>query len=251
MNIDIEKFYNIYIFYNNLKISGIKFCFCFISDIIEDKLENIIEEKLKLYLNTIYNENNIICNITNDKAEKENYENKGENSNQLRKERKESKNGDFGIETKKEEEKENNDFILNIIEMIKKNEKIKTHLTIITDEINKEINKFVSKKNEALQKLEQFFSEYSTKNIEKFFGIAQKIIKNINVQEFLIKRIYLNQIYFFFIFFIPNKFELNIQEIKKSIYDYENELLFDVIKKTILMRSINILNQKILKIKLS
>ena len=67
LNIDIDKFYNLCIFYNNLKVSGIKFCFFFISDIIEDKLENIIEEKLKLDIdNNIYNEQNIeIANADN------------------------------------------------------------------------------------------------------------------------------------------------------------------------------------------
>ena len=51
LKIDIEKFYNFCIFYNNLKCSGIKFCFCFISDIIEDKFENRIEERIKNFFN--------------------------------------------------------------------------------------------------------------------------------------------------------------------------------------------------------
>ena len=51
LEIDLEKFYNLCLFYNNLKSNNIKFCFCFISDVIEDKLENRIEEKIKSYMN--------------------------------------------------------------------------------------------------------------------------------------------------------------------------------------------------------
>ena len=51
LEIDLEKFYNLCLFYNNLKCNNIKFCFCFISDVIEDKLENRIEEKIKSYMN--------------------------------------------------------------------------------------------------------------------------------------------------------------------------------------------------------
>ena len=213
LNIDIEKFYNICIFYNNLKISGIKFCFCFISDIIEDKLENIIEEGLKLCINNnIYDEQNIISDNTDNEEEKQ--KNEG-----LKKSGKDSKKGKFG-----------NDLILNIIEMIKKNDKLKSNLRLVTDDINKEINKFVSKKNEELKKLEQFFLEYSKKNVENFFCIAQKINKSMKGQELLIKKIYLNQIYFLFIFFIPNKFELNIQKIKNNIDNCEKGFLFDIIQ---------------------
>ena len=76
LNIDIEKFKNFFIFYNNLKCSGIKFCFCFISDIIEDKLENKIEEDIKYYLDN----NKVIIQIIQensiDKEDKENNPNK-------------------------------------------------------------------------------------------------------------------------------------------------------------------------------
>ena len=51
LEINGERFYNFWIFYNNLKKSGIKFFFCFISDVIEDKIENILEEKIKSFKN--------------------------------------------------------------------------------------------------------------------------------------------------------------------------------------------------------
>ena len=45
LDINIERFYYFCLFYINLKNAGIKFCFCFISDVIEDKLENIFCQK--------------------------------------------------------------------------------------------------------------------------------------------------------------------------------------------------------------
>ena len=65
--IDPEKFYYFCLFYNNLKSSGIKFCFLFISDIVKDKLENKIEEKIKLY---IYDNKDISQDINNEESEK-------------------------------------------------------------------------------------------------------------------------------------------------------------------------------------
>ena len=51
LEIDFEKFYNLWVFFYNLKSNNINFCFCFISDVIEDKLENRIGEKIKLFIN--------------------------------------------------------------------------------------------------------------------------------------------------------------------------------------------------------
>ena len=56
LDINIERFYYFCLFYINLKNAGIKFCFCFISDVIEDKLENILSEKIKIYKNDIKKE---------------------------------------------------------------------------------------------------------------------------------------------------------------------------------------------------
>ena len=50
ITINEDKFYNLCLFYYNLKKSGIKFCILFISDIIEDKYENKIEESMKYFL---------------------------------------------------------------------------------------------------------------------------------------------------------------------------------------------------------
>ena len=107
---------------------------------------------------------------------------------------------------------------------------LKSNLSVITEEISKEINKFESRKKEDLKKLEQFYVEYNSKNNKKFFYIAQKIIKNMKGQESFIKKIYLNQLYFFFIFFIPNKFTLDVEKIKNSIVNFEKKFLFDVIQ---------------------
>ena len=87
-------------FYYNLKYNNIKFCFCFISDVIEEKLENIIEEKIKLYMND--------------------YK-------------------DINKNLKIEVEKTKNDFILKMAETIKKNYKLGAGLILITDEIKRKI----------------------------------------------------------------------------------------------------------------
>ena len=135
--------------------------------------------------------------------------------------------------------------------------KLKSKLSVITDEINKEIKKFVNKKNEELKKLEQFFAEYSSKNDKNFFNFAKKIIDNMNGQESFIKNIYLNQLYFFYIFFIPNKFILDIEKIKNSIVNCEKKFLFDVIQNDNFdeidkdIKSKNIKNKIIVKIIIS
>jgi hypothetical protein len=83
LDINIENFYNLCLFYNHLKVSGIKFCFCFISDIIEDKLENRIEERIKIYLNDdIYNKKNINKEEKYSKQNNNNIDNEGKYSKQ-------------------------------------------------------------------------------------------------------------------------------------------------------------------------
>ena len=143
LEIDLDKFYNLCVFYNNLKSNGIKFCFCFIADIIEDKLENKdINKKLKI------------------------------------KEEKDSK------------EKQANDFVLKMSETIKKNNKLRTGLILITDEIRRKIKEFSDKKNKILNELELFFNGYITKNKKIFFKILVAIIPDLNDQNLIQKNIF-------------------------------------------------------------
>ena len=78
-----------------------------------------------------------------------------------------------------------------------------------------------------------------------------------NGQESFIKKIYLNQLYFFFIFFIPNKFMLDVEKIKNSIVNCEKKFLFDVIQNDNFdeidkyIKSKNIKNKIIVKIIIS
>ena len=96
LEINIERFYNFCLFYYNLKESGIKFCFCFISDIIEDKLENILEEKIKLY---------------------KDYDKDLEKK--------------IDLKDESEKKKPKNEFIEKIAETLEKNNKLKSNLMII------------------------------------------------------------------------------------------------------------------------
>ena len=123
MEIDLEKFYNLCLFYNNLKSNNIKFCICFISDVIEDKLENRIEEKIKLYMN---DDKDIDKNLKI-KEEKDSKEIKVYNNN--------VKKGNKELVTKKE--KDSKEFILKMAETIKKNDKLREGLTLISNEIKK------------------------------------------------------------------------------------------------------------------
>ena len=123
LEIDLEKFYNLCLFYNNLKSNNIKFCICFISDVIEDKLENRIEEKIKLYMN---DDKDIDKNLKI-KEEKDSKEIKVYNNN--------VKKGNKELVTKKE--KDSKEFILKMAETIKKNDKLREGLTLISNEIKK------------------------------------------------------------------------------------------------------------------
>ena len=123
LEIDLEKFYNLCLFYNNLKSNNIKFCTCFISDVIEDKLENRIEEKIKLYMN---DDKDIDKNLKI-KEEKDSKEIKVYNNN--------VKKGNKELVTKKE--KDSKEFILKMAETIKKNDKLREGLTLISNEIKK------------------------------------------------------------------------------------------------------------------
>ena len=123
LEIDLEKFYNLCLFYNNLKSNNIKFCICFISDVIEDKLGNRIEEKIKLYMN---DDKDIDKNLKI-KEEKDSKEIKVYNNN--------VKKGNKELVTKKE--KDSKEFILKMAETIKKNDKLREGLTLISNEIKK------------------------------------------------------------------------------------------------------------------
>jgi len=103
--------------------------------ILEDKLENRIEEKIKLY---IYNDKEIIPQIQ--------------------------------IKEEKSERKKMNSFISKMIKAIKKNNKLKSRLMIITDKINMKIKEYVdNKKNKVLNQSEIFFYRFHLRKYKEFF----------------------------------------------------------------------------------
>ena len=196
LEINIERFYNFCIFYNNLKSSGIKFCFCFISDIIEDKLENVLEEKLKLYKN-------------NDKDIEQKLEIKEESKGK----------------------KQKNEFMERIIETIERNNKLKSNLMIISNKINRKIKDFVHKKNDIFKKIDDFFIEFSNKNEKIFFDISILLITDLKNQDSFFKDIYVNKMFFFFVLLFPEENAIKINEIKNTIKNKAKGLSFEVIKK--------------------
>ena len=69
-----------------------------------------------------------------------------ENYSEQKDKNKEEKYSGENYDSLDEKRKERNEFISEVIEIIKKNKILKSNLTIITDEINKEIRKFSSMK---------------------------------------------------------------------------------------------------------
>ena len=193
LEIDLEKFYNLCLFYNNLKSNNIKFCFCFISDVIEDKLENRIEEKIKLFIN-------------------------------------DDKDIDKNLKIEKEKEKTTNDFILKMAETIKKNDKLRAGLTLISSDIRRKIKEFADSKNEILNKLESTFNIYIAKNKIKFFDVLDAVIPKLNEQN-IIQKIYLNKIFFFIIFLLPKENQINFKKIKEAFKNSASGLSFEIIQK--------------------
>ena len=195
LEINIERFYNFCLFYYNLKESGIKFCFCFISDIIEDKLENILEEKIKLY-----------------KDYDKDFEKK------------------IDLKDESEKKKPKNEFIEKIAETLEKNNKLKSNLMIISNKINRKIKDFVDKKNVILKKLDDFFIKFNKKNDDTFFDISTMLIKDMKEQDLFIKNIYLNKMAFFFIFLLPKENIIKLNKIKDNIRNIEKGLTFEIIQ---------------------
>lgn len=196
LEINIERFYNFCMFYNNLKMSGIKFCFCFISDIIEDKLENILEEKIKLYKDY-------------DKDIEQN----------------------IGLVDDFECKQQKNEFIERISEILEKNNKLKSNLMIISNKINRKIKDFVANKNDILKKLDEFFVKFDKKNNDNFYEISKKLIQDISGQDLFFKNIYLNKMFFFFILLLPKENIIDIKKIKNSIKIIDKGLSFEIIHK--------------------
>ena len=247
LEIDLDKFYNLCAFYNNLKSSGIRFCFCFIEDVIEDKLENRIEEKIKLYLYDdkvtdkklkIKDESdpkNIQININEDQdlnKKPEIKEEKVPTDIQVRtNDNKDMNKKPEIIEEKDYKEKQANDFIIKMSEIIKKNNKLKTGLIFITDKMRRKIKEFADNKNKILNELESSFNGYITINNEAFFQIIYKIIPELNAKN-LIEKIYLSKIIFFLIFIIPKENnQINIDKIKETLKNNAKGMLFEIIQK--------------------
>ena len=201
LNIDIEKFKNFFIFYNNLKCSGIKFCFCFISDIIEDKLENKIEEDIKYYLDNNKDMIQIIQENSIDKEDKENNPNKDKK------------------------------FILEIYEHIKKNNRLKLGMMKITDELNKKIKEFVYNKNNTLKDLDVLFAQFQQKNSFNFSKMAGKILESTEEINLLAKKIYTNLLFLYFIFIVPCEYTIELSKIKEAIKNSGIECSYLIIQK--------------------
>ena len=216
LEINGERFYNFCIFYNNLEKSGIKFCFCFISDVIEDKIENILEEKIKSFKNYDMD----IEQKINLKGESE--EEKQEEKQEKQQEEKQEKN---------QEKQQKNEFINKIIKTFEKNDKLKSNFIIISDKINRKIKYFVDKKNDILKKMDEFFKKFNKDNNKTFFNISTKIIKDLKNQDLFIKNIYLSKMFFFFIFLFPKENIIDINKIKNTIKNIEKGLSFEVIQK--------------------
>ena len=133
-DINIEKFFYFYIFCQNLKKSGIKFCIIFISDILEDKLENIYEGKIKKYLANTQNRKEIPDNIGNKNSYDDN------NNNHIENDKNNTKINDGNNNNKKDNNKnDNNDInkinninnnIINDITQINNYENINKSLSI-------------------------------------------------------------------------------------------------------------------------
>lgn len=245
LEIDLDKFYNLCVFYNNLKSSGIKFCFCFIADVIEDKLENRIEEKIKLYL---YDDKVTDKRLQiKEEAEPKNIQINRNEAQDLNKkleikEKKDSTDIQINIndnkdmdkkpeirEEKDSKEKKANDFIIKMCEIIKKNNKLKAGLIFITDKIRRKIKEFAENKNDILNELESSFNSYLVKSEEIFFKILLAIIPDLNNKN-LIQKIYLNKIIFFIIFLSPKENKIKINEIKETLQNSAKGLLFEIIQ---------------------
>ena len=211
LEINLERFYYFCLFYNNLKNSGIKFCFCFIADIIEDKLENILEEKIKLYKND-YKDIEQQIKIEDESKDIEQQ---------------------IKIEDESEEKmeiKKPNEFIIKIKDIIEKNNKIKSSLMVISDQINRKIKEFIESKNNILKRLDKYFVSFNNNNKQNFLDICNKIFGDWKVEDSLITKIYSDKMFFFFIFFLPKENNININEIKTIIKNNLNALSFEVIQ---------------------
>ena len=245
LEIDLDKFYNLCVFYNNLKSNGIKFCFCFIADVIEDKLENKIEEKIKLHLYGDQDMNkepeikeeaeskNIQTNV-NDDIDKNKKTINEEEEEQTDIQTKTNDNNDKKKETeiKKEEDskvKQTNDFIIKMTEIITKHNKLKTGFIFITDKIRRKIKEFTNDKNKILNELESTFNNWAEKNEKIFYQMSEAIIQELSNQN-LIQKIYLSTITFFIIFLTPKENKININEIKETLRNIDKGLLFEIIQ---------------------
>ena len=201
IKINVDKFYNLCLFYYNLKNSGLNFCILFISDIIEDKYENKIEEAIKYF---IYNDN--------EKLTYEVEENKTINNENL---------------INKEKKKAYINEINELIKRFKVNEINKINLSKINDVIVKYIKKFHEEKSEYFSQLENNFNKYMSSNFDNFNILCNQLIENLDLIKILNsiikKKIYINFI------FVQFK-NINENMIKKQINESQNlQINFDVI----------------------
>ena len=115
-------------------------------------------------------------------------------------------------------------------ETIKKNEKLRSGLTLISNEIRRKIKEFADSKNKILNKLESTFNRYIAKNKKKFFDLLKVVIPKLNKQN-VIQKIYLNTIFFFIIFLLPKENQINFKKIKEAFKNNASGLSFEIIQK--------------------
>ena len=126
--------------------------------------------------------------------------------------------------------KKPNEFIIKIKDIIEKNNKIKSSLMVISDQINRKIKEFIESKNNILKRLDKYFVSFNNNNKQNFLDICNKIFGDWKVEDSLITKIYSDKMFFFFIFFLPKENNININEIKTIIKNNLNSLSFEVIQ---------------------
>ena len=140
-------------------------------------------------------------------------------------------NKKLNLKDEYERKVQTNEFIEKISEALEKNNKLKSCLMIISNKINKKIKDFESRKNIILKKLDDFLIKFNNKNIIIFYNFSKKVINNLKGQELFYKNIYLNKMFFFFIFLLPKNNIINIDKIKNIIRNIEKGISFDIIQK--------------------
>ena len=81
-----------------------------------------------------------------------------------------------------------------------------------------------------MKKIDEFFKKFTEENNQKFFNISTKIIEELDDQDLVIKNIYLNKMFFFFIFLFPKENNIDITKIKNTIKNVQKGISFEIIQ---------------------